>query len=172
MTLPLIFHDGAWVLGADGLAPEDLAPPKTREVRRDASLMEKMQKAAVVARSEKDGNSRRRGKIDEEVVEATTPNGAKVIVESDRVRIYERDGAIVVQERYVKRVRVRRVMLVRDRRRGLLSKEVVVQTVEDKPATVVVPAVYRDDVIGYLRSLAPKDRRTRAVVRAALALLS
>ncbi len=168
MTLSIISSDGSWVLGADGLTPEDLKDLKPDSSRRPnfGTLEVAMQRASI--RQDVGGRGSRG-----ELIEAKIPRNARVIAKNEDVVIYENgNGAIVIQQRYVKRKKVARTILVRTGRNGAqVLKEKVVQTVTEKPAVIMVPAMYAENAAEYLELLILKDRRIRKLVRSALKLL-
>lgn len=170
MTLPLVYNDG-WVLGAEGLTPEDLAskPQKQRTEKKDAFninlVMSKISKDK--GKNGSSGNGRNGQRVEKVEVE---PQGT-VIVKGENVVISERNGALVIQQRYVEVKTIIRKVLVRRRRNGEVTKEKVTQRVKEKPYTLMIPAMYRDNPVEYLKAVKPKNGGKR-VIKEAIALLS
>ncbi len=182
---------GLWTLGAEGLTPEDLATPtpedlSTEPVTRNARCSHtnkltglQILEATCQSRKDDDGNSNSghsKKAVDYKHKEISTslPTGATLIAEDEKVYIYELNGAIIVQQKAVKVRKTKRPVLARagKSKRADIRKEEMTVAVREKPVTIMVPEIYRGDPLNYLKSLAPKDRKVRAVVKAAIKLLS
>ena len=187
INAPIVSWDGGYVFGA-ALSLEELCSQATGATEprglntlsalkalnvldtRVTAAKAAMSSAATAVSSPRKGSENRSGSGRSSRKEAGIPGDARVIVSDNKVVVYSRGEAIVVQERYVRLKKIKKAIIVRSR--GEVRKESVTLTVEEKPATIMVPEAFRDDIVSYLMSLSPRDRRVKAVVKAAIRLLS
>lgn len=154
MSLPVVFWDGGWVIGAapslEDIINAEPANPQKRSSETEFDLDTKMQ---IAMERTSNGNSSNKTRKTKALVEA--PVRGEVIAKDDKVVVTKVNGAIIIQERFVKKKVVKRKLPVRSRRRRatIPEKVEVEETVIEKPASILVPEMYAANLKDYLESL-------------------